>query len=279
MSAFCVLASKVINIGCLLIVAFNSKVIFLISIVYVVIIIYLNVCFAEKVRRDNLKTAIDERRVSYFYDMPLERGTSKEIRIYETQDEIVDQWRRANDRIKEYEIKRVFGLEIRSFVGGVAFYIFIIGVVVYEILMVSSGVIKADEFLMIYIMCENISNAILGISKSLLQVDYGLFALQRQFKFISTFEQIQSDESSKLTEVEDSKIVFEIDNMNFCYEKNVQILTDINLKINKGEIIALVGHNGSGKTTLVKVLLDLLKPTSVDMYFYGKHYRKYKTGL
>ena len=39
------------------------------------------------------------------------------------------------------------------------------------------------------------------------------------------------------------------------------MLEDINLHINPGQIIALVGENGSGKTTLIKLLCRLYDPT------------------
>jgi phospholipid/cholesterol/gamma-HCH transport system ATP-binding protein len=41
-----------------------------------------------------------------------------------------------------------------------------------------------------------------------------------------------------------------------------QILSDVNLTIGKGEIVAVMGMSGSGKTTLLKCLAGLIKPTS-----------------
>lgn len=43
-------------------------------------------------------------------------------------------------------------------------------------------------------------------------------------------------------------------------EKNA--LTSVNLKINPGEIVGLVGANGAGKTTLIKILTGIISPTS-----------------
>ena len=39
-------------------------------------------------------------------------------------------------------------------------------------------------------------------------------------------------------------------------------LQDINLEINEGEIIGILGENGAGKTTLIKMMVGLLHPTS-----------------
>jgi len=47
-------------------------------------------------------------------------------------------------------------------------------------------------------------------------------------------------------------------------------LTGINLEIEKGDFVALIGQNGAGKTTLVKHLNGLLRPSSGSIYLYGR---------
>ena len=49
-----------------------------------------------------------------------------------------------------------------------------------------------------------------------------------------------------------------------------KILKDVNLKIPKGKIIGLLGKNGTGKTTLIKLINDLLTPTSGKVLINGK---------
>ena len=50
----------------------------------------------------------------------------------------------------------------------------------------------------------------------------------------------------------------------------VHALTDIDLDIHAGEVVALVGDNGAGKSTLVKVLAGVHQPSSGTMTFHGK---------
>lgn len=60
-----------------------------------------------------------------------------------------------------------------------------------------------------------------------------------------------------------------------AYEK--MALHDINIKIEDGEFVGLIGHTGSGKSTLIQHLNGLLKPTSGSIYFNGEdiHDREY----
>ncbi len=48
-----------------------------------------------------------------------------------------------------------------------------------------------------------------------------------------------------------------------------EVLKDINIKIEKGKIYGLLGPNGSGKTTMIKLINDLLKPTSGEILVEG----------
>ena len=64
-----------------------------------------------------------------------------------------------------------------------------------------------------------------------------------------------------------------IKNLSFKYdyedENAIQILKDINLEINEGEFVALLGHNGSGKSTLAKLINGLLLPGQGDVLVDG----------
>ena len=60
-----------------------------------------------------------------------------------------------------------------------------------------------------------------------------------------------------------------VQHMSYRYPDGTQALRDIDLKIDRGEFIALIGQNGSGKTTLSKCLNGLYKPSSGEVIVDG----------
>jgi branched-chain amino acid transport system ATP-binding protein len=62
--------------------------------------------------------------------------------------------------------------------------------------------------------------------------------------------------------------MLKIENLNVGYG-DVQVLWDVNLEVNEGEVVALIGSNGAGKSTLLWTISGLLKPMSGAITFDG----------
>lgn len=67
-----------------------------------------------------------------------------------------------------------------------------------------------------------------------------------------------------------SRDIINIDNVSKAYAGN-NVLNNINLQINSGECIVLIGHNGAGKTTLMKLMLGLTRPTDGQINVLGNN--------
>ena len=63
--------------------------------------------------------------------------------------------------------------------------------------------------------------------------------------------------------------LLELKNISYKYGNKV-ILNNVNLKINSGDRIALLGKSGSGKTTLISVLNGTIKPTQGEVKLFNK---------
>ena len=64
--------------------------------------------------------------------------------------------------------------------------------------------------------------------------------------------------------------LIEFKNVSKKYD-NKLVLKDINLKIGRGKIVGLLGKNGEGKTTMIKLINDLLTPTTGEVLINGMH--------
>ena len=56
--------------------------------------------------------------------------------------------------------------------------------------------------------------------------------------------------------------MLEVKNLSVTYNGNIKALKNVNLNVNKGELVVLIGTNGAGKTTLLKTLTGLVKADS-----------------
>jgi ATP-binding cassette subfamily C protein CydD len=83
-------------------------------------------------------------------------------------------------------------------------------------------------------------------------------ATQGILKILNTPAPVRAEGTKTLKVEEGIHVVFQ--NVRFAYDGNRVALSDLNLQINSGETLALVGHSGSGKSTLAYVLLDFLRP-------------------
>jgi ATP-binding cassette subfamily B protein len=134
MSGFCSIVGKVVSFTSLLVVAYaSSKTVFAISLAYIVGVFILNFSFTERVRWDGEQVRKDNRMASYFEKMPEAPGTAKEIRIYENTEDIVAQWKRSYASVARNEKNRQFAIELRNFISGIGFYVFLIVMMVFSI--------------------------------------------------------------------------------------------------------------------------------------------------
>jgi energy-coupling factor transport system ATP-binding protein len=67
----------------------------------------------------------------------------------------------------------------------------------------------------------------------------------------------------------DQNVILELKNIDYGYTKNQKILNDVSFKINRGEIVSILGKNGAGKSTLSKLICGFYKPTSGQIVLEG----------
>ncbi|MFC4767701.1 ABC transporter ATP-binding protein [Effusibacillus consociatus] len=70
--------------------------------------------------------------------------------------------------------------------------------------------------------------------------------------------------------------LLEIRNLSAAYGQ-IEVIHGLNLEVNQGEIVALIGSNGAGKSTLLRTISGLMRPTAGEVIFQGKCINDLKT--
>ena len=111
--------------------------------------------------------------------------------------------------------------------------------------------LDAEGLLTYLIVFSQILNPAKSISQSVSNIQRGIASADRIFKLIDEKPQIVNKTHAKTLDEFEQSIEFK--NVSFQYE-NDPILSDINLKVEKGRSLALVGSSGAGKSTLADLV-------------------------
>ncbi|MEW6378240.1 MAG: ABC transporter ATP-binding protein [bacterium] len=102
-------------------------------------------------------------------------------------------------------------------------------------------------------------------------IQHGIAASQRIFEFLDAQPSVREAEDA--VEMPPLRQSIEYRDVSFRYEKQ-PVLQNINLRVSRGEIIAIVGTSGAGKTTLVSLLPRFYEATSGDILIDGQDIKK-----
>lgn len=272
MSSGCLFLSKLAGAVSLLVVAAGTSfVIFAIAAAYILAILVLNYCTADRLRWDGRPHGEASRLSNYYQSSVMTPGVAKELRIYNLAQDVIAKWQAAYEKVERIDRRHVKARQLVAFISSIGFYIFMAGMMGYSLYRVAAGEMAVDVFLMLYAMGQSISEVTQVLSVSFQEADRGLYFLTMQRKFVQAVPKTEADwQEGFAPACED--IVFEAASLCFSYDDRQEVLHDLSFSIAKGETIALVGVNGSGKTTLVKLLIGLFSPTKGTLRFYGKPY-------
>ena len=132
---------------------------------------------------------------------------------------------------------------------------------------------SAEAFIAYILIFSQIIPPAKGLSTAYYNIQNGLASLERINEVMDADEGIK--EKPDAIPAKTFKDAIEYKNVSFKYNRNF-VLRDINLKVKKGQMIALVGQSGSGKSTLVDLLPRFFDVTEGQILFDGRPITDYK---
>ncbi len=158
-----------------------------------------------------------------------------------------EQYRRIQNRLMR---RRSLAHPVSEFLGTIIIVIILWfgGTLVIN----GEGSLTAEDFLSYIALFYLILNPAKNLTNAYYSVLKGLAAMERVDMILLAESSIKEVENPKIVNQFTEAITYK--NVNFWYNDSKQILKDINLTIQKGKTVALVGQSGSGKSTFVDLL-------------------------
>ena len=178
-------------------------------------------------------------------------SSMKVVKSYNITSYIVDAFSAENSRYSDIQRKMATRQQAASpmseFLGVSAVSI----ILIYGGGLVMTNEIEGSQFITYIAIFSQISRPVRALTDAFSTIHQGLAAGERVIELIDTKPEVYDTDKSINLDTFKDKIEFK--NVSFAYgEKNV--LNDINIVINKGETVALVGGSGGGKSTLADLV-------------------------
>ena len=132
--------------------------------------------------------------------------------------------------------------------------------------------IDAPTFIFYMVILYSIINPLKDFSKASYSIPKGMASMERIDRILNAPNPIKDPAAPASFDDFEKDIVF--DHVDFCYEEGKPILRDINLKVEKGRTVAIVGESGAGKSTLVDLIPRFYDVTGGSIRIDGKDLRE-----
>ncbi len=201
---------------------------------------------------------------------------AKDIRIFGMRQWVDDMYYASISLLHNFKVKGekqyikadVIDL-LLTFLRNAIAYFYLIGLAI-------EGSITAAEFLLYFSAVAAFSAMLTSVLKQLNELQKKSIDLSSVLEFIEMEELFKFEDGKHITPDNTKQYEIKLNNVSFKYpEAEDCTLKNINLTLNPGEKIAVVGINGAGKTTLVKLICGLYDPTEGEVLLNGENIKSF----
>lgn len=164
-----------------------------------------------------------------------------------------------------------------GFISFIIFALFgsIIGIVWYAGTLVMKNELAINEMITFVFYTMFIGGSLNGLGEMIASIQVAIGASERVLDILDEKSEVAVDKKSELNKKIYGEVEFKNVAFNYPSRADLEVLTDINLKIKSGEKIALVGYSGAGKSTIVQLLLRFYDTIGGEILVDGKDIKKY----
>lgn len=214
------------------------------------------------------------RKTAYFFNTGADASINKEIRVYNMMNPLLKMYGAIQNAVLKLVQKsfRIFFVNrtvanLSNALLDLAMYI-LLGLKVLTTTTTTVG-----DFSLYLSTIRTFNSSVQGLLTSYLDILNNGQYLKNYFEFMNLPTMLEDKKADIF--VGDS-MVFTFDNVSYKYPgQDNYVLKNINIEINSGEKLAIVGENGAGKTTLVMLLMRMFNPTEGRILLNGTDIRQF----
>ena len=239
---------------------------------------FVNFYFRNRNFRYIRRHSKERRQMNYYSGLMVNKDRVKEIKILGLGDTFIAKYKAVF--AKYYKgLKRIIVREgIMQILVGLLSTVVSSALFVFVAYSVIFGDGQVGDYSLYSGALTSISNYVGTLLAASVTIYEGTLFIDNMITFMNEEPKIIPKADKPLTVERGVPHTIEIKGVSFAYPGTSRtVLSDVNLRIDHGESVVLVGLNGAGKTTLIKLLTRLYDPTEGAIYLDGHDLREYDT--
>ena len=221
-----------------------------------------------------IKHRAPEERKSWYYQYLLTKDIAfKEIKIFNLGKYLKDQYKKLGmkfisqdkDLLEQKSRTQIFLILLEEVINSL--------ILIYVVLKAFVGEILLGDLTTYTKSMSSVKSSAQSFLAQLNSIYENMLYISQYFEFMDkkgSYPTLSLEEKSKQSVQKDACMIPSIEIKNLCYRYKGQdhnVLHNLNLRIEQGNLVAFIGVNGSGKTTLVKILSTLYQDYQGEVFF------------
>ena len=199
-------------------------------------------------------------------------GNQKIVKAFGYEKEAEERFVLINSKLQDISIKAIFFSSTTNpstrFVNGLVYT----GVSIVGAITAVQGAITVGQLSSFLSYANQYTKPFNEISGVITELQNAIACAGRVFSFLEEEVETQDIENAHSLKQVDGSL--ELSHVSFSYQKDRELLKDLNLQVKPGQKIAIVGPTGCGKTTLINLLMRFYEIDKGNIYVSGKEIRE-----
>ncbi len=198
-------------------------------------------------------------------------GNQKVVKAFCQEENSQTKFDGINDELSKYSLKATFFSSMVNPCTRVINALVYAGVGVFGAIAVINGRFSVGQLTCFLSYANQYTKPFNEISGVVTELQNSLASAARVFELID--EKEQTPDTEKILENADGSV--EIEHLDFSYTKDKELIKDLNIAVNPGQRVAIVGPTGCGKSTIINLLMRFYDPDSGVIKVSGENARSF----